>query len=93
MTASNCSERDLTRPQDEVPPTRREKLTAAAFCVSGFLVFYILSAGPMAGLHRIFEFSGFRNVVEVVYAPIVFLVKRNVEPFSTIMKWYIDIFR
>ncbi len=77
----------------EVPPTRGQKIKAAAVSVFGFVMFYLLSAGPMAGLHRILDVPGFQRAVEVVYAPVVFVVKRNVEPFSSVMKWYIDLFR
>ncbi|MBI1310488.1 hypothetical protein GC176_04205 [bacterium] len=75
------------------PPTRRQKLKALAVSSCGFLAFYLLSAGPMAGLHNVFKVPGFQRAIEVVYAPVVFLVKRNVEPFSSIMKWYVDLFR
>lgn len=80
-------------PAADVPPTRRQKLKALALSAFGFLVFYFLSAGPMAGLHRVFKVPGFQRTIEVVYAPVVFLVKRNFEPFSSIMKWYVDLFR
>lgn len=74
-------------------PTQRQKLVASALCFWGFLVFYLLSAGPVAGLHRIFEVRSFQKAVEVIYAPVVLLVKSNVEPFSSMMKWYVDLFR
>jgi hypothetical protein len=74
-------------------PTRREKRAAAAFSAFGFVVFYFLSAGPMAGIHNVFKVRGFQKTVEVIYAPVVFLVKSNIEPFSSIMKWYVDLFR
>jgi hypothetical protein len=80
-------------PDPDARPTRRQKLNAVAVSAFGFMVFYLLSAGPMAGLHRVFKVPGFQRAVEVVYAPVVFLVKRNVEPFSSIMKWYVDLFR
>lgn len=80
-------------PVASTPPTRRQKLNAFAVSACGFVVFYLLSAGPMAGLHRVFKVPGFQRAIEVVYAPVVFLVKRNIEPFSSIMKWYVDLFR
>jgi hypothetical protein len=80
-------------PDPDARPTRRQKLNAVAVSAFGFMVFYLLSAGPMAGLHRVFKVPGFQRAVEVVYAPVVFLVKRNVEPFSSIMRWYVDLFR
>lgn len=80
-------------PVANTPPTWRQKLNAFAVSACGFVVFYLLSAGPMAGLHRVFKVPGFQRAIEVVYAPVVFLVKRNIEPFSSIMKWYVDLFR
>ncbi len=80
-------------PAINTPPTQRQKFIALAVSAFGVLTFYLLSAGPMAWLHRVFEVPGFQRAVAVVYAPIVFLVKRNVEPFSSIMKWYVDLFR
>lgn len=78
---------------EEPVPTRRQKLVAALLSVSGFLTFYVLSAGPMAGLHRVFRFRGFQRVVEIVYAPLVALVKSGLEPFTSILRWYIELFR
>ncbi len=80
-------------PASDTPPTRRQKFKALAVSALGFVTFYLLSVGPMAGLHRVFKVPGFQQAIEVVYAPVVFLVKRNVEPFSSIMKWYVDLFR
>jgi hypothetical protein len=80
-------------PVADARPTQRQKLNALAVSAFGFLAFYLLSAGPMAGLHGVFKVPGFQKAVEVVYAPVVFLVKRNVEPFSSVMKWYVDLFR
>lgn len=77
----------------EPPPSRRQKFRAVCVSMGGFVLFYLLSSGPMAGLHRVFEVPGFQRAVELVYAPVVFLVKRNIEPFSSIMKWYVDLFR
>lgn len=77
----------------EEAPTRRQKLAASAFCFWGFLVFYLLSAGPIAGIHHVFKVRSFQKAVEVIYAPVVLLVKSNIEPFSSMMKWYVDLFR
>ena len=75
------------------PPTRRQKMAATSLCVFGFLTFYLLSAGPVAGIHNVLKVRGFQKAVEVIYAPVVLLVKSNIEPFSSIMKWYVDLFR
>ncbi|NQV24526.1 MAG: hypothetical protein HQ518_09170 [Rhodopirellula sp.] len=74
-------------------PTRRQKVAALALSVSGFLMFYLLSAGPVAGIHNVLKIRAFQRAVEVIYAPVVLLVKSHIEPFSSIMKWYVDLFR
>ncbi len=77
----------------EDPPTRRQRVAATALCIFGFLTFYLLSAGPVAGIHNVLKIRAFQKAVEVIYAPVVLLVKSNIEPFSSIMKWYVDLFR
>jgi hypothetical protein len=75
------------------PPTRRQRIGATTLCVFGFLAFYLLSAGPVAGIHNVLKLRAFQKAVEVIYAPVVLLVKSDIEPFSSIMKWYVDLFR
>ena len=74
-------------------PSRREKIAATTLSACGFLAFYLLSAGPVAGIHNVLNVRAFRKAVEVIYKPIVLLVESNTEPFSSIMKWYISLFR
>jgi len=90
----------ISQPADEIDsldssstPTRREKIAATSLNVCGFLAFYLLSAGPVAGIHNVMNVRAFRKAVEVIYKPIVLLVESNLEPFSSIMKWYISLFR
>lgn len=79
--------------EDEPPRTRRERLLAGVLAVSAFLLLYALSAGPMVGLVRTVKMRPFERAVEVLYAPLVIVVKKNVEPFSSILKWYVELFR
>lgn len=90
----------ISQPADDIDsqdasstPTRREKIAAISLSVCGFLAFYLLSAGPVAGIHNVLKVGAFQKAVEVIYAPVVLLVKSNIEPFSSIMKWYVDLFR
>lgn len=90
----------ISQPADDIDsqdasntPTRREKIAATSLSVCGFLAFYLLSAGPVAGIHNVLKVGAFQKAVEVIYAPVVLLVKSNIEPFSSIMKWYVDLFR
>ena len=83
----------LVTKDSERPPTRQQRIVATALCVFGFLTLYFLSAGPVAGIHNVLKIRAFQKAVEVIYAPVVLLVKSNIEPFSSIMKWYVDLFR
>lgn len=74
-------------------PSRRQKFWAFAFAATGFLIVYVLSAGPMVAIHNAAKFRPFQRALEIVYAPIVLLVKSRIEPFSGLMKAYIEIFR
>ena len=66
---------------------------ALSLCVFGFATFYLLSAGSVAGIHNVMKIGALQKAVEVIYAPVVLLVKSSIEPFSSIMKWYVDLFR
>lgn len=74
-------------------PTWRQRLAATALSVFGFVTFYLLSAGPVAGIHNVMEVGGFQKAVEVIYKPVVLLAKSHFEPFSSIIRWYIGLFR
>ncbi|MBM82732.1 MAG: hypothetical protein CMJ78_19385 [Planctomycetaceae bacterium] len=79
--------------EPEAKPTKRQKALAAMLTTGVFLVVYILSVGPMAGIHRAADFKEFGQTLEVIYKPLVVIVKKDVRPFSTGLKWYINIFR
>ena len=90
----------ISQPTDKIDsldssstPARREKIAATTLSACGFLAFYLLSAGPVAGIYNVMKVGAFRKAVEVIYKPIVLLVKSNIEPFSSIMKLYIGLFR
>jgi len=90
--AANLPAADRSVMEDRAP-SRRERAGAAAMCSAAFLLVYVLTAGPMAGLHRAVNFPAFRKGVEIIYAPIVALYQSGLEPFATFLKWYIDLFR
>lgn len=92
MTKAELSETSFSEALKK-QPTRQQRVAAIALCVVGFLTFYLLSAGPIAGIHNVLKIRAFQRAVEVIYAPVVLLVKSNIEPFSSIMKWYVDLFR
>lgn len=49
--------------------------------------------GPMALIHKHFAFPPFQKAVEIIYAPLIALYGANLEPISSLLKWYIDLCR
>lgn len=66
---------------------------AAVLSVAAFLTFYVLSAGPMVAIHRSFEVDAFQDALGVIYKPLVFIVRNDIEPMSSALKWYIELFQ
>ena len=58
----------------------------------GFLFSYVLTAGPMIVLHRRIQARSLKVVIESFYAPLFHFVKREIEPFASILKWYASLF-
>ena len=84
----------VTEPDDvRTETTPRRRLLVTALCVAATLSFYVLSAGPMSGLARALQLRSFTNAVEVVYLPLVFIVKKDIRPFSTGLRWYAGLCR
>lgn len=77
----------------ELPPNRRQKVTAFSLACGAFLIVYVLSAGPMSALHKAVKFKPLQNGLEVFYAPLVLLTKVGLWPISNLLKWYISLFR
>lgn len=84
---------ESARDQSSAKPTKRQKFWAFAFAATGFLIVYLLSAGPMAAIHNALKFGPFQRALGIVYAPVIFVVKNRIEPFASLMKAYIEIFR
>ncbi len=82
-------EPDATRTES----TPRQRRLVTALCIAASLSFYVLSAGPMSGLAHTLKLRSFENAVEVVYKPLVFIVKRDIRPVSTALRWYAGLFR
>lgn len=85
------AERDSPRPP--ASPGRAQKWFVGCLSSLAFLVSYLVSAGPMVALHRAVQADELRRIIEIVYAPLVFAVKHNLEPVASIMKWYLGLFR
>ncbi len=90
--AAASSRAVLVEVEPSNPKTMRERLTGAAFAAFGFGTMYFLLSGPMAFLHKRVAVGPFRSAIEILYAPIVFIVKNDIEPLATMLKAYVGLF-
>lgn len=101
MTSSSPSEvaekkqQNATSPQSsatyplEIPESRGWRRTIYVLGPLLGLMIYILSAGPVAGLvkkARAQDTPFVKQVIEVAYAPVIFLAKRT--PLGKPLRWY-----
>ncbi len=94
LNVSGTSMRTDIQPREATEePTRRERVAAGLVCMLVFVVIYVLSAGPMAGLHTVFEFKQFQDALEVVYGPVIVLGESDIEPIASLLRSYIGLFR
>ena len=75
------------------PRSFGQAVRVAALCFAATFSLYVLSAGPMSGLARVLELPSFQSAVQVVYFPLYVIVKKDVRPFSTALRWYAGLFR
>ena len=47
----------------------------------------------MVWLNEMANFSPFTQLLEVVYAPLIFFIKNDIEPIKSVLQWYIGLFR
>ena len=71
----------------------KQRLGMSLVCTCLFLFVYALTAGPMVKLITIADVGEFKTTAKYLYAPIVFLVEQDIEPFATVLKWYISLFQ
>ncbi|GAB5440996.1 MAG: hypothetical protein Fues2KO_13450 [Fuerstiella sp.] len=77
----------------EVPLTRRQRRAAWTLSAASFLLSYILTAGPAVFLMDRFKLSMVSRILELLYAPLVLVVKANVPVIGPLIKAYIELFR
>jgi hypothetical protein len=80
-------------PSEVVPPTRRQRIVVGGMATLVGLFVYALSAGPMIWINERVKVSQFEDVLKIVYAPLAFVVKHELQPFAAVLKWYISLFR
>lgn len=77
----------------EVPLTKRQRRAAWTLSAAAFLLSYVLTAGPAVFLMDRFKLSMVSRILELLYAPLVLVVKANVPIIGPLIKAYIELFR
>ncbi len=88
----NATTPEIAEVDASEPKSLRQRVTGAAVAMFGASLMYVLMSGPLAFLHNKVAVGPFRTAIETMFAPVVFIVKNDIEPLSTIMKAYIGLF-
>ena len=78
---------------DTEATSMRQRVGVAAVCAGILLVSYVLSIGPAAWLHGKFELKGFQAAIEFIYAPLIAVIESDIDPFASMLKWYVELFQ
>ena len=92
-TPSDAADQIVAVTEPDEAQTKSSRLPVTALCMAASLTFYVLSAGPMSGLARTIKLRSFNNAVELVYAPLIVIVKKDIRPVSPALRWYAGLFR
>jgi len=92
-TVAETVAESASKTSSEEPEKLSGRVSRWVLSVSVFLLVYLATAGPMSAVHRSLRLQPLQRLIEIVYAPVVFVIKRDVEPFSWVMRWYVGLFR
>lgn len=90
---ASTTQANANPPQVELPPTLRARILMGFVCLLTFFVVYVISAGPMIWIHDHVKVQAFQRTLEGLYAPLAFIVKRDLWPLAPVLKWYVSLFR
>jgi|GEM_PF-5920965 len=77
----------------EPPRTKQQKRAALLLSGGACVLLYVALSGPMAALHKTVKFKPLQSAIEIVFAPVVWIVTHRVEPLSSWLKAYVELFR
>lgn len=93
MTEPLDSQLTVEKTMPEPPRTKQQRRLALALSCMACLTIYVALSGPMAALHKKAQFKPLQSTIEVVFAPVVWLAKHRVEPLSSWLRAYVELFR
>ena len=83
---------ETDEPTPATPVTRRQRTVGCIGSSLAFVVVYVGLAGPVAWLHNAIDVGPFRRGIEIIYAPVVFIVENKIPPFAGLIKAWIEWF-
>ena len=75
------------------PRKKRERRLSIALSGCAFFISYVITAGPAVFMVRRFDMPTLGAIVEMLYAPLVFIVKMNVPVVAPLIKAWVSLFR
>ena len=75
------------------PQTKRERRLSIALSGCAFFISYVITAGPAVFMVRRFDMPTFGAIVEMLYAPLVFIVELNVPVIAPLITSWVSLFR
>lgn len=73
--------------------TLKQRLLGGFLSFCAFFTAYVLTAGPAAFLARRFDQPIIENLIRILYAPLIAIVKMRVPVVSALINWYVQLFR
>lgn len=75
------------------PASERERRGSIALSCLAFFISYVITAGPAVFMVRRFDMPTFGAIVEMLYAPLVLIVKMNVPVIAPLIKAWVSLFQ
>ncbi|MEQ9407085.1 MAG: hypothetical protein RIK87_05140 [Fuerstiella sp.] len=83
----------LATSQPEPDCTRKERRLGLVLSGGAFFAGYVLSAGPAVFMVEKFDLPMIGSIVQVLYAPLVLIVKLKVPVLAPVIQAYVELFR
>jgi len=77
---------------DAASGKKRERRLSIALSSFAFCISYVITAGPAVFMVKRFDMPTFGTIVEMLYAPLVFIVKINVPVIAPLIKAWVSLF-
>ncbi len=77
----------------EPPLTMKQRRFTWFFSAAAFFVSYVLTAGPAVFIAEKFDQPMVGAIMEVIYAPLIIIIKLRVPVLAPIIKGYVGLFQ